>query len=106
MAKLTTVATERNSFVFDVASRLETLYVLFGARRPALCHLCAARFGRQLDGEDKLAISIANQVDNGHVLRELLNFFGNEEDAQIILTESFLDFGKIENLNGGASIGA
>jgi hypothetical protein len=104
VTELTAVAAERNTTILDVAGRSESLDVLGRALRPTLSHLDTTGLGRELDGQDVLAVRVANQVDDGHVGGDLL-LLGNEEDTETILAESLFDGGKTELFPGSAGVG-
>jgi hypothetical protein len=103
MTKLTAIAAQRYTAVLNVAAGGKALQVLSRVLGPALCHFGAARFGRELNGQNKLAVCVTDEVDDGHVGGDLL-LLGDKEDCKIILTESLLDGGKVELFHGSASI--
>jgi hypothetical protein len=69
-----------------------------------LCHLCATRLGRQLDRKNVLALSVADEVDNGHVGGDIL-LLGDEVHTKIIFAQSSLDSGEIEVILESTSVG-
>jgi hypothetical protein len=104
VAELTAVVAERDTAVLHETSRRETLEVLFRALRPALSELGAARLRRQLNGQDKMALRVADQVDNGHVWRNVL-LLGDQIHAEAIVSQSLLDGGQAEDVGGSTRVG-
>jgi hypothetical protein len=105
VSELTAVATERDTAVLDVAAGSQTLNVLSWVLGPTLRHLRAARLGRELDGQDVLAVRVADEVNDSHVGGDLL-LLGDEKDAEAVLTESLLNGRKAELIHGVTSVGA
>lgn len=68
-----------------------------------MSHLGATRLRRELDGQNKLAVWVADKVDDSHVRGDLL-LLGDKKDCEVILAESLLDGGKIELIHGSASV--
>lgn len=104
MAKLSTVAAERDTAILNKAGRGKTLHVLLRILRPALSHLRTARLVRQLNSEHVIALWISNQVDNGHVHSNLL-LLGNQEDGKSIGAQSGFDIGQTERIKYRPSVG-
>jgi hypothetical protein len=105
VSEFTAVAAERYTTVFDKAGRSETPKVLLWALGPALGHLGATRLCRQLEGEDELALGVANEVNDGHVGSNLL-LLGNQVNTKVVLAESSLDCGEVELVVERTSVGA
>jgi len=104
VSEFTTVGAERHANVLDVTTGSETLEVLLWALGPTLCHLRATGLGRQLDRKNVLALSITDEVDNGHVGGDIL-LLGDDMHTEIIVTQSTLDGGEIEVILESTSVG-
>lgn len=103
MTKFTAIATERNAAILNVAGGGKALEVLCFVLGPTLSKLGTTRLAGELNGENILAIGIANQVDDGHVLGHLL-FLGDEEDTNVVLAQGLLDGGKIELVHDSTGV--
>lgn len=68
-----------------------------------MSHLGTTRLGHKLDGEDELAVGVANEVYNGHVLRDLL-LLGDEVDGQLVLAQSLFHGHEAKAVDKGTSV--
>lgn len=88
--RTSTVGADGNTSILDETTRSETLEVLFWSRGPTLTHLSTTRLRRKLDGQDVLALGVADEIDRSHVDSKHL-LLSNEIDWQLVGTEGFLD---------------
>jgi hypothetical protein len=104
MALLATVAADRNTAILDKAGRGETLEVLLRALRPALGELRTTGLSRQLDRENILAVGIANKIDDGKALIDLLPLC-NQIHTEALFAQALFDSGQAELVSNSASVG-
>jgi hypothetical protein len=70
-----------------------------------LSHLGATRLRGELNGEDILALRVADKVDNDHLRGDLL-LLGDQVDWQFIFTKSCLNSGQVELVDSGPGVSA
>lgn len=105
MAKFATVGAERDTAVLNEPGRGETLEVLLWRLWPALSKFGAARLSRQLNRQNEIPVGVTNQVDDRHVLSDLL-LLGDEVDTKSVVAQSLFDQRKAELVGGRASVGS
>lgn len=105
VAEFATVRAHSNAAMLNEASRLKAHHVVGSILRPAFCHLRTTRFSGLLESQNVLAVRFATEVDNGHVLGNIL-LQRDEIDGEVLITEYVLNLDDLASSVEGTTIGA
>jgi hypothetical protein len=103
VTKIAAVTAQGNTTILNEASGSKALQVLLRGLRPAFSQPGTTGLCRVLEGENPLALRVADRVDDSHVGSNGL-LLSHQVDGGVVLTESLFDGGQVELSGDGTGV--